>query len=145
MFNVGPQELFVFLIFVSLAILPAIFYMLTLYRVLSRCAPESRAMEPGLVWLLLVPIFNLIWHFVVVSKVATSLQREFQRRGVAEPVDTGRQLGLAMSILACLGIIPIVGILSALAAMICWILYWMKIAGLSGRLANLGPVTTATV
>ncbi len=144
MFNIGPQEVFILFLILALSIVPGIFYTLTLYRALSRCAPESRAMEPGLVWLLFVPIFNLIWNFVVVAKMATSLQNEFQRRRVAEPVDAGRELGLAMSILACLGIIPFLGILCGFAAMICWILYWVKIAGLSSRLAHLGPVAPVT-
>lgn len=138
--NLGPLAIFLLLLLViPLAILPSIFYTLTLYRALSRCAPESRAMEPGLVWLLFVPFFNIIWNFMVVTRMATSLRSEFQRRGVTEPVDAGRELGLAMSILVCLGILPYVGILCGVAGLICWILYWVKIADLSGRLAHLGP------
>lgn len=137
MFHIGPQELFMLLCVVSfLTIIPGIFYVLTLYRALTRCAPESRAMEPGLVWLLFVPFFNLIWNFIVVFRVATSLGNEFRRRGVAAPADTGRDLGLAMSILACLGFIPLLGILCSLAGLVCWVLYWVKIADLSGRLAG---------
>lgn len=146
MFNFGPQEFFwLFIIVLPFILLPGILYALTLYRALSRCALDGRVMEPGLVWLLFIPIFNLIWNFVVVSKMATSLQNEFKRRGVTEPVDSGRELGLAMSILSCLSVIPSVGILCAPAGMICWIIYWVKIAGLSGRLAAPGPVTPVTV
>lgn len=140
MFNIGPQEVFwLFCMFIlPLALVPGIFYTLTLQRALSRCAPETRAMEPGLVWLLYIPVFNLIWSFIVVNRISTSLRAEFQRRGIAG-VDTGRELGLAMSILACLGIIPIVGILAALAGIVCWIMYWAKIAGLSGQLVLPAP------
>jgi hypothetical protein len=144
LFNIGPQELFwlFFLFLIPLALIPGIFYTLTLHKALSRCAPENRAMEPGLVWLIYIPVFNLIWNFIVVNRISTSLRSEFQRRGVTG-VDTGRELGLAMSILACLGIIPIVGVLAALAGIVCWILYWAKIAGLSGRL--LPPLPAAQV
>jgi hypothetical protein len=137
LFNIGPQEVFwMFCLFlIPFALIPGIFYTLTLQRALSRCAPESRAMEPALVWLLYIPVFNLIWNFIVVSRISTSLQSEFQRRGITG-LDTGRELGLAMSILACLGLIPIVGVLAALAGIVCWILYWVKIAGLSGKLVS---------
>lgn len=38
----------------------AIFYLLTLMRALQKCSPQSRTMQPGMVWLLLIPLFNLI-------------------------------------------------------------------------------------
>ena len=138
MFNIGPHEVFwLFCLFlIPLALVPGIFYTLTLQRALSRCAPESRAMEPALVWLLYIPVFNLIWNFIVVSRISTSLRSEFQRRGITG-LDTGRELGLAMCILACLGVIPIVGVVAAFAGLVCWILYWVKIAGLSGKLVPL--------
>ena len=145
MFNIGPQELFVLMLFLlPLAIIPGIFYALTLYRTLDRCAPESRAMEPGLVWLLFIPLFNLVWSFVVVSKIATSVEHEFQRRGVTGRIDAGRELGLAMNILACIGLIPIIGILPGLAGAVCGIVYWSKIASLSARLVPAFPAPSAT-
>jgi hypothetical protein len=142
-FHIGPGELFLlFFLLIPLTIIPGIFYVLTLYRALTRCAPESRVMEPGLVWLLFVPLFNLVWNFIVVFRIATSLENEFRRRGSAAPPDTGRGLGLAMSILACAGFVPLLGILGGLAGLVCWILYWMKIADLSGRLAGLATTTS---
>lgn len=141
MFHIGPLEILMYFMLIPLAIIPGIFYTLTLQRALSRCAPESRTMEPGMVWLLYIPLFTLIWNFVVVNRVSASLQNEFRRRGLAGPVDTGRGVGLAMSVLACLSAIPILGILCALAAVVCWIVYWAKVAALSGQL--LPPIPTA--
>lgn len=124
-------------------LIPGILYTLTLQRALSRCAPESRAMQPGLVWLLYIPVFNLFWCFVVVNRISTSLQNEFRRRGMMVE-DTGRELGLAMSILGCLCWIPIAGILAVLAGIVCWAMYWSKIAGLSGKLAAPAPAAQPT-
>ncbi len=115
--------------------IPAIFYNLTLQKALNRCAPENRAMAPGLVWLLFIPLFNLVWHFFVVINMAKSLAAEFQKRGIAEEPQPGKTLGLVMCILACCGIIPFLGILCSLAALVCWIIYWIKIAGYSGKIA----------
>ena len=111
MFNIGPQEVFIAFLILAVGLLPTIFYCLTLSRALARCAPESRAMQPGMVWLLFIPAFNLVWNFIIVSALSRSLRSEFQRRGLGE-VDTGHTLGMAFSILACLSIIPIVNLLT---------------------------------
>jgi len=124
------------LIVFAIALLPAIFYILTIQKALNRCAPENRAMAPGMAWLLLVPLVNIVWQFFVVINVAKSLGSEFQKRGIAEEPEPGKKLGLIMCILACCGIIPLLGILCSLGALVCWILYWIKIAGFSSKLAE---------
>jgi len=134
MFHFGPLQFLLYLALIPVALIPSIFYALTLHRALARCAPESRAMEPGMVWLMFVPLFNLIWNFVVVNRVSDSLEREFHRRGAAGPVDTGRGVGIATCALICVSLIPLLGILTSLIALVCWILYWAKVANLSGRL-----------
>ena len=68
-------------VFCCIFLIPAIFYILTLQKALERCAPVARTMTPGMVWLLLVPFFSLIWHFFVVMAIAKSMANEFARRG----------------------------------------------------------------
>jgi hypothetical protein len=112
-----------------------VFYLLTLQKALSRCAPENRAMAPGLVWLQIIPLFGLVWQFFNVINIAKSLGAEFQKRGLAEDPQPGKTLGLVMCILGCCSIIPLLGFFCAIGALICWIMYWVKIAGYSGKLA----------
>lgn len=128
--SIGIVALIVF----AILLIPLICYVLTLQKALNRCSPENRAMEPGLIWLLLIPCVNLIWHFFVVLNMAKSLGAEFQKRGIAEEPEPGKMLGLVMCILACCGVIPIIGGLFGLAYLICWIIYWVKIAGYSKKL-----------
>lgn len=123
------------LIAFAVCLVPAVFYILTLQKALNRCAPENRAMAPGLAWLLLVPLVNMVWHFFVVLNLAKSLGAEFQKRGIAEEPQPGQKLGLIMCILMCCSIIPILGILCSLGGLVCWIMYWVKIAGFSGKIA----------
>jgi len=124
------------LIAFGVLLIPGIFYLLALQKAFSRCSPENRTMEPGLVWLMFIPLFNIVWHFFIVLKLATSLESEFRKRGIAVEPQPGKNLGLAMCILVCCGIIPVLGILCSLGALVCWILYWVKIAGFSDRLAT---------
>lgn len=123
------------LIAFAIVLVPLIFYILTLQKALNRCAPENRAMQPGLTWLLLIPCVGIIWHFFVVLNMAKTLAAEFQKRGIAEEPEPGKMIGLIMCILMCCGIIPFLGPLCSLAGLVCWIIYWVKIAGYSKKLA----------
>jgi hypothetical protein len=124
------------LIGLAIFLIPFIFYLLTLQKALTRCSPENRAMNPGMVWLMFIPLFGLVWQFLIVINVAKSLGAEFQKRGMAEEPQPGKTLGMAMCILSCCGIIPFLGILCSLGALVCWIMYWVKIAGFSAKLAQ---------
>jgi hypothetical protein len=124
------------LIVIAIMLVPFIFYCLTLQKALNRCSPENRAMNPGMVWLMFIPLFNIVWHFFIVVNMAKSLGAEFQKRGMAEEPKPGQKIGKTMCILACCGVVPILGILASLAAFVCWILYWVKIVGYSSKLAT---------
>lgn len=112
-----------------------IFFILSLYRALSKCSVTSRTMEPGMVWLMLVPLVNLVLQFVVVIGLAKSLGNEFRSRGIlnVEP-KPGQSIGIAMCVCACCGIVPIVNLLALPAHLVLWIIYWAKISGYSQRL-----------
>jgi Domain of unknown function (DUF4328) len=117
----------VVLVVVAIILVPAIFYLLTLRKALNRCSPECRAMNPGMVWLMFIPLFNLVWQFIVVLNMAKSLAAEFQKRGIAEDPNPGQTLGLVM----CIG-----NLICGPVGLICWIIYWVKIAGYSSKLAG---------
>ena len=132
--NVGLSELLVILIIIGALWVPMIFYIVTLQSVLRCCSPQNRTLSPGLVWLLLIPFVNLIWHFVIVINMAKSLHAEFTMRNIVEARNPGQAIGLSVSILSVTSLIPFLGILTGVAAFICWIIYWVKIAGLSNKL-----------
>jgi hypothetical protein len=106
----------------------AILYLITLFNVLNAVAPANRKLEPGLVFLLLIPLFNLVWNFIVIGKLRDSLQAEYAARDL-QGDGFAYGVGLAMCILAVCGIIPIINLLAGIPALICWIIYWVKMAG----------------
>lgn len=126
----------VFLVFFVVELVIKIFYILTLQKAFGRCAPQNQAMAPGLAWLMLIPVFSLVWHFFVVLNLAKSLGQEFRARGMTEDPDPGKTIGLAMCICASCAVIPYIGILPGLAAFILWIIYWVKMAEYSRKLAT---------
>jgi hypothetical protein len=116
------------LILLALFLIPAIFYLITLQKTLEAIIPENRKMPPGQVWLLLIPLFNYIWQFFTVSNIADSIKAECLRLNI--PINEDRptyNIGLAKNILSLCGIIPMIGGIFSLAAIICWIIYWVKV------------------
>ena len=131
----------VFLVAVAVAIAFIVF----LGRLLSKCAPASRTMQPGMVWLSLIPVFGIIWSFLVVSALGKSLGNEFRLRSIAstEP-EPGKTLGMAMCVCQACGIIPFLNFLAAPATLVLWIMYWMKMAGYSRMLDQDAIMTRVT-
>ena len=127
-----------FLAFLALFIVIAVFYVLTLSRALNKCNPLARTIQPGTLWLLLIPFVNLIWHFFVVIGMANSLGNEFRARQMANvDPEPGKSIGLAMCICGVCGFIPILGVLAGLAYLVLWIIYWIKINEFSQMLDRL--------
>ena len=132
-----PLHLLLILVIGVLVMGPWIIYIPRLQRALERCSPASRTMSPGKVWLLLIPLFNDIWHFYVVSNLARSLGNEFKSRDVLNAdSEPGKSLGFAMCILFVCSFIPKIGLVLWLAGIVCWIVYWVKIEGYSRILST---------
>jgi hypothetical protein len=127
-----PMHLIVLGFIFCIILIPSIFYLLTLQNALAKCAPVSRTMDPTMVWLLLIPLVNLIWGFFVVIALAKSIGNEFRRRGIPCPDPMpGQTIGMAKCICACFGIIPVIRFVTGPAAFVLWIIYWVKIAEFS--------------
>jgi hypothetical protein len=143
----APWHLIVLAALLAIILIPVVMFLLTVQRVLNKCAPAARTMEPGLVWLFLVPFLGLIWSFFLVMGVAKSLANEFRNRGIStsDPLP-GQSIGIAMSVCNCCCFIPLLGALASLAGLVLWIVYWVKIAEFSRMLDGpqyLAPVTPA--
>ena len=59
--------------------------------------PSHQSMSPGLVWLLLIPLFNLFWMFKVFPSVADSLSATARDRG-HDVGGAGRGIGMSYCI-----------------------------------------------
>ena len=132
-------------VFLVLALVFGIAFISLLVRLLKKCSPSSRTMQPEKVWLLLIPIFGIFWSFLVVSALGRSLANEFKVRGIAstEP-EPGKTLGMAMCVCLTCGIIPFLNFLAIPAGLILWTIYWVKVAGYSRMLDQEAIMTRVT-
>jgi hypothetical protein len=125
-------------------LVPVIFFFITQQNVLEALKPESRLMKPGDVWFQLIPLFGAVYQFFVVRRIADSLRREFASYtndsilglppSAAVP-ELGKRptysIGLSYCILGWASFLPIplLRSLIALACIICWVVYWISLAG----------------
>jgi hypothetical protein len=113
---------------------------------LQKAVPaEHRKIEPGLVWLLLIPLFNLVWNFFVFLRVAESYKSYFASVGQPQKADAEWQLGLWYSICVACSIIPCVQYAAGPAALVLLIIYMVKMYGLKGEIGRYAPVPTPSV
>lgn len=128
------MEVLVILVVLAILLIPAIFFFLSLQKCLDRISEQNREMSPGLVWLNFIPLFNLGWIIYTVVKISNSVKNEGRSRNTTELGDGAYGVGLAMGICNIASIIPYLGFLTAIAAFVLWIIYWVQIAGINRKL-----------
>src|SRR5262249_25557732 len=119
--------------------------------------PWNRLMEPGLVWLSFIPIFNIIWNFFIATRVPDSLRNEFRNRGQDDGSDYGKAIGLTNAVLSVVStslrlflnqarlvkkptikiIFGPIQIALVLVSLVLFIFFWVRIAGYTKKLAGL--------
>ena len=138
----GPaQLLFLFVIFAAV-ITVAVLYFITLQNSLKQVDRSRRLTEPGNVWLMFIPLFNIVYGFILYPNICDSVKAEYKHRGLPADGDFGRSIGITMPILNLAGIIPFIGSLAGLANLILFIIFWSKMAGYKNKLASTPNVSS---
>ncbi len=139
-------------------VIPAILFFITQQRTLQIVSPENREISPGSVWLQLIPVFGIVWQFIVVIRIAHSVSKEMASKIGESILDNSHEqikekddsptynIGLAYCILTTLGIIinyatlhtssylALLGSLFAFTGMVCWIIYWVRLVKTKNKL-----------
>ena len=119
----SPVEVGVALLFygaiIAVALTVHIFFLLSLSRCFKQISPRNREMEPGQVWLNLIPVFGFVWMILTIIRLSSSLKNEYWDRGLREDGDFGQLIGIFYLVTGFCGCISFV----------LWIIYWVKIAG----------------
>jgi len=118
-----------------------------LYKLYKAVPEEHRQLSPGLVWLLMIPLFNVVWNFFVFPKLSRSYQTWFESRGDTSAGTCNSGLAWAYAVLvACtlLAFIPCIGWLVPLAALVVLIIYLVKMFDLKNRATTSPPPAPET-
>lgn len=115
-------------------ILVFVLFLLNLQNALKEVSEKNREVPPANVWLMFIPLFNIIYPFILYPRICDSIKKEYATRGLEEQGDFGRAIGITMPILGLCGVIPVLGVLAAMANFILLIVFWVKIAGYKDKL-----------
>lgn len=130
----GPfQAIFILFIIIG-AILLNVFYLLNLQNTLKEVDPSRRKVAPSNVWLMFIPLFNIVYGFILYPNISDSVKAEYIYRGLPMDGDFSRSLGITMAALSIATILPYIGILIALANLVIFIIFWTKMAGYKTKL-----------
>lgn len=71
-----------------------IWYLVTMYKLLNAISPKNRDMEPGMLFLIFIPLLNIVWPWLIMFRTCSSLQKEYDDRGMSGDGDYGKTKGL---------------------------------------------------
>ena len=118
----------------GISLIISIVVCLLMNKNLERIPARHRQMEPSMVWLLLIPCFNIVWNFFVFIKTAASFKSYFDEQGIQDVGDCGHGMGLGYSIAVCCGCIPCVGCLAGPVSLVLLVLALVKFNDLKNRI-----------
>lgn len=120
---------------------------LLIYLPYKEVPNEHQKMAPGLVFLLLIPLFYIIWNFFVFLQIPESFQSYFASQGRTDVGDCGRTIGLWCAICGAAAMVPCVNYVAGPAALVLFIIFLVKIWGLKGMIgqAAMSPPGTPPV
>ena len=110
----------IYFAFIVAMIVLSILFLLSMSKALSACSSRNRTMEPGQVWLSLIPLVGIVFYIMAIFKVPESFENEYRDRGLRGDGDFGKTLGIwfVITSFVCPGV-----------NVILWIMYWAKISG----------------
>ena len=117
---------------IGLAILILICYLVS--KCYTAIPEQNRSMSPGMVWLLLIPCFNIVWNFWVYPGLAKSYKAYFDSKGDTTVGDCGAQIALWYCISTACCIIPFVNWLAGPASLVLLIIFLVKTYDLKSKI-----------
>jgi hypothetical protein len=117
----------VVLIILPAVYVPTIFYILAIRRAFIAIDEDIRPINPNMTWLELIPIFNLIWTFFLVTYLRQGYQKMWTSGRLSKETTAGYGFGLAFAICSVCGLIPGLNLLVLIPLVVFWILHWIQV------------------
>jgi hypothetical protein len=111
-----------------------VFYIRAISKTIKAIDPEYRTQAPGMAWLLLIPVFNVIWFFFLLKAIKTGFLRMHENKRISQPIDTGYTYGIAMGCCWAAIFIPKLIFIALIPMFVFSILHWTKLNNARKRL-----------
>ena len=100
----------------------------------KRIPPQFRKQQPGMVWLLVIPCFSIVWNFFVFPPLSKSFKAYFNSINRTDVGDCHEGIGLAYSICVAVSIIPFLGCLTGIASLVLLIIFLINTNDLKNQI-----------
>lgn len=107
-----------------------------MYKPLSKLPESFRPFNPGLVFLMLVPIANFVMPFLISISFTDGFKNYFGSIGDQSNGDCGKTIGLVWAIAAVCSMIPIVNYLAGPVALVCMIIFIVKLWSMGNKVSS---------
>ncbi|WP_300664926.1 hypothetical protein [Fluviicola sp.] len=125
----GIGIVLLYLIIIVGILLLVIYYYKTLIDTMAYIRPQNRTTGVANILFMWIPLFSLVYGFIVYPKICESIKNEYRSHGLAEDGDFGKGLAITMCALSFGAFIPFLNFLTPLAILIVWIILWVKLNG----------------
>lgn len=127
-FGIPATYLFYGLLYFIVQYTILFFYLRQVSRLLYAMQPASRKLNPGIVWIGMIPVFHLIWPLILNPLVCSSVRAELESRKKDEYGDYGMVLGIVYPVMMLTGgYIPYIGRFVTAGSFLLWFLFWMRL------------------
>lgn len=139
----GDQMFYTIMVIIPIVLLlfvTAVLFIRSIHQLFENASPESRTIEPIMTWLLMIPIFNFVWMFVVLKSVQQLLYQELRLRNLEFKGDSLYNIGLVLAISNIFVLFPYIRWITIPTSLILFIIYWRQILKYKTLLAMTQPV-----
>lgn len=117
----------VFLVCLLALLALSVMYLFALRKALQALDADCIGISPNLVWLLLVPVLNVVVFFVVVVALRKGYRRMSAAGRLRAPSSAGGGVGIALGVCLLLSRVPGIGPFLALASLLLWAGHWSEV------------------
>ena len=137
LFNLAITEYLILFSLFAIIFIPLILCLATIKNILLKVSNQNRNIQPNSVWLVLIPIFGLVWQFKIVNNVSESLNKEFSKREIIiNEKKPGYEIGIYYCIMTCCIFIPTIGRYAFWLSIILLLVFWRKMSRFNNMLSN---------
>lgn len=114
-------------------------WLIVMNKALDQVSHDLRRMEPGAIWLCLIPVFGFVWQFMVTNAVSEGIAKELLARNMLPKEEKPAYgYGLSGCILLCCCFVPYVGVCIAIIGLALMVVHMIKITEYNSELQKTG-------
>ncbi len=119
---------------IGIAIAVAIAFLF--WKPYSKVPAQHQTISPGLIWLMVIPLVNIVMMFIIAFKVPEAFKSYFDSVGDTSVGDAGKTIGMWWAICALCSFIPILGMIAGLASLVLLIIFLLKIWDMAKKIPD---------